>query len=340
LYSKFVKPLEGIRNKVPASTKVLYARGSGILEPVNPDNQAYADSWDLDSGHSGASFAEAVSAAKQADVALVFVGINELLEREDEDRTYLNLPPVQLQLIQQVLAVNPKTVVVLLNGGPVSLKSLQATIDPPAVLDMFWAGEEGGNAIADVIFGNYNPGGKLPYTVYDSLQRLPPMTEYDISKGFTYMYFEGKPGYAFGHGLSYTQFDYSNLKLSSSEVPGTGQVTIQLDVRNSGKRLGDEVVQLYAHKSESKVKRPTEQLAGFERITLQPGEEKTVSFSLPVKQLSFWDSDRKSFAVEPGTADVMVGSSSDDIRLKGEFQVTTAGRWPPGELTLSASTTK
>jgi beta-glucosidase len=189
--------------------------------------------------------------------------------------------------------------------------------------------------MADVLFGDYNPGGKLPYTVYAGERDLPPMTEYDITKGFTYMYFEGKPAYAFGRGLSYTTFDYGSLKLSSNQIPSGGQVTVQAEIRNSGQRPGDEVVQLYVHQAGEK--RPREQLAGFARISLKPGEARTVSFSLPAEQLAYWDSGRGMFAVKPGDVDVLLGSASDDIRQKAQFQITTAGEWPPSELTTRVS---
>ena len=317
LYSVFVKPLDGIKTKVGNRTTVLYARGSGILETDNPE----------------ASYAEAVAVAKKADVAILFVGINETLEREGIDRNYLNLPPVQLQLIRRVLEVNPKSVVVLQNGGPVSLAAGgaagQLRPEPAAILDMFWAGEEGGTAIADVLFGDYNPAGRLPYTVYQSVQDIPAMSEYDISKGFTYMYFEGEPDYAFGHGLSYTTFDYANLRVSGN-VP-TGHLDVQVDVRNSGRGAGDDVVQLYVRDVESRVKRPMKQLTGFNRIHLKPGETKTVRFSVPAQQLAFWDELKKAWAIEPGTFEVMVGRSSEDIRLKSQFHVASPGQWAPGE---------
>src|SRR5437016_13579494 len=199
-----------------------------------------------------------------------------------------------MQLARRVLEANPKTVIVLLNGGPVSLVAGfgggqgSRDLDAPAVVDMFWAGEEGGNAIADVLFGDYNPGAKLPYTVYRSVRDLPPMTEYDITKGFTYMYFDGKPQYAFGHGLSYTTFSYSNLRLSSEQVPGNGQIKVRADVENSGKRAGDEVVQLYVHQGSSTVRRPREQLAGLERRTLGPGERRPLTFALPLERRARW----------------------------------------------------
>jgi len=304
LASKFIKPLDGIKNKVAAGTEVLYAGGSGILESDNPET----------------SYAEAVAAARKADVTVLFVGINEVLEREGIDRTSLNLPPVQMELVRRVFAANSKTAVVLLNGGPVSLAGGGTNV--PGVLDMFWAGEEGGNAVADVLFGDYNPGGRLPYTVYASDRDLPPMTEYDITKGFTYMYYNGQPAYPFGHGLSYTTFDYTNLNIPN-RLAGNGQLNVRVDVQNSGKRASDEVVQLYVHDVEASVKQPKKQLVAFERISLKPGEKKTVSFSVPAERFAFWDARKKAFVVEPGAFNVWVGASSQDIRLKGEFQVTT-----------------
>jgi len=323
-YSKFVKPLEGIQDKVGSGTKVIYARGSGILETDNPE----------------ASLAEAVAAAKQADVAILFVGTNQLLEREGLDREFLNLPPVQIALVQRVKEANPKTVVVLLNGGPVSLAppyagggQRTAATRLPTVLDMFWAGEEGGTAIADVLFGDYNPSGRMPYTVYASERGLPPMTEYDISKGFTYMYLDGKPEFAFGRGLSYTTFDYSNFSISSKQVASGGSVQVKVDVKNSGQCVGDEVVQMYVHNPDTSEIQPKEQLQGFERISLSPGETKTVTFSLPVEQLAFWDKSQHAYVIRPGTFDIMVGGASDDPRAKGSFEVTSAGNWPGSTLT-------
>jgi len=304
LYSTFVKPLEGIKKRVGASTKVLYARGSGILESDNPE----------------ASYTEAVSVAKQADVCVLFVGVNEILEREGIDRNFINLPPVQSQLVRRVLEANPRTVIVLQNGGPLSLSggAGPAAQRPaaPAILDMFWAGEEGGTAIADVLFGDYNPAGRLPYTVYQSVQDIPPMNEYDITKGFTYMYFDGPVDWTFGHGLSYTTFAYSNLKISGT-LPADS-LTVTADIRNTGTRPGDEVVQLYVRDVEASVKRPKTQLMGFERITLRPGETRTVTFRVAPERLAFWDEKRHAWTIEPGTFDVRVGSSSSDVRLKGE----------------------
>jgi beta-glucosidase len=329
LYTKFVKPLEGIQNKVGSRTKVLYARGSGILESDTPE----------------ASVAEAVAAAKQADVAVLFVGINQTTEREGINRDALNLPPVQVNLVRSVMEANPKTVVVLLNGGPVSLAPAYAggqnvrAMHFATVVDMFWAGEEGGNAVADVLFGDYNPSGRMPYTVYASDRELPPFDQYDITKGYTYMYFPGKPEFVFGQGLSYTNFDYSNLSISSPKIASNGSVQVKVDVKNTGDRAGEEVVQLYIHDNDTSEVLPKEQLQGFKRISLNPGEQKTVSFSIPAEQLAFWNSEKHDFVINPASFDVMVGSSSGDIKQKGSFQVTTAGSWPASELTARQADT-
>jgi beta-glucosidase len=303
----FIKPLDGIRNKVAPGTQVLYARGSGIQESDDPE----------------ASFSEAVAAAKKADVAVLFVGTDQQIEGEGRDRNTLDLPQIQQQLIRRVHAANPKMVVVLVNGGPLAVAWEKANV--PAVIEMFMAGEEGGNAVAEVLFGDYNPGGKMPYTVYEGVNQIPAMDVYDVTRGFTYMYLEGEPVYPFGHGLSYTTFTYANPRVSPAKVPGNGQVTVRVDVRNTGKRAGDEVVQLYVRDVEASVKRPKKELRGFERISLKPGERKTVTFTLPAEKLSFYDVKSKSFVVEPGQFEVMIGSSSEDIRAKQEFQITTAG---------------
>jgi beta-glucosidase len=303
LASKFVKPLDGIKTKLGPGTAVLYEQGSDILEAKDKE----------------ASFAAAAAAAKKADVAIVYVGLGNQIEREGLDRTYLGLPPIQEELVRAVYAANPKTVVVLLNGGPVAVKWERDNL--PAVLDMFYAGEEGGTAVADVLFGDYNPGGRLPYTVYESDSQIPPMNEYDITKGFTYMYFTGEPVYPFGHGLSYTTFRYDRLRLSSKQMRATDKLSVSVDVTNTGKVAGDEVAQLYVHAVAPSVKRPIKELRGFQRISLKPGEHRTVTFNLPGDKLAYYDASKHAWVVEPGKFDVMLGSSSADIRLRDQVQV-------------------
>lgn len=328
LASNFVVPLQGIRNRVAPGTEVIHAAGPESFPAGRGGGRgaAAAAAPPPVPADPEPSFAEAVAAAKRADVAILFVGTSAAIEREGLDRTYLGLPPLQQDLVKRVFAANPRTVVVLMNGGPVAVAWEKENL--PAVLDMFIAGQAGGNAIADVLFGNYNPAGRLPYTVYASHEQVPPMEEYDITKGFTYMYFEGTPVYPFGHGLSYTTFTYSNLVISPSRIAGSGQVTVRVNVRNSGKMAGDEVPQLYVRDVQASVKRPALELRGFEHIALKPGEARTVSFTLPAEKLAFWDETTHAFLTEPGTFEVLVGSSSNDIRLRGRFEVSSAGRWP------------
>ncbi len=222
--------------------------------------------------------------------------------------------------MEAVYAANPKTVLVLMNAGPLAVTWAQDHL--PAILDAWYPGEAGGTAIASVLFGHANPGGHLPYTVYASLDGVPPQNEYDVSKGYTYLYFKGVPLYAFGHGLSYTHFHYENLKLSSATVASTGKVEVSFDVKNVGSRAGDEVAQMYTHQLRSTVVQPIRSLRAFERTTIGPGETKHIHFALPASQLAYYDVHTHAFSVEPGTFDVMVGSSSSDIRLRSHLEVT------------------
>lgn len=261
----------------------------------------------------------AVDYAREADVAIVFVGTDESIEQEGRDRKSLGLPGAQEELVKAVRAVNPRTIVVLKSAGPLTVPWLKENV--PALVQAWWGGEEDGHAIADVLFGDVNPAGRLPHTVYASESQVPPRDEYDITKGFTYMYLNGEPLFPFGHGLSFTEFKYSGLSLSADKTNATGKVTVALDVANSGSRPGDEVVQLYVHAVKSKVKRPAKELRGFQRITLKPGETKTVSFELPAEKLAFWDETSHGFVVEPGAYEVMAGASSSDIRLREVLEV-------------------
>lgn len=268
------------------------------------------------------SISQAAAVAKSADIAIVYIGTNRSIEAEGRDRTSLSLPGQQEELVKAVLTANPKTIIVLMNAGPLTIPWIKD--NAPAILESWWNGVEGGNAIADVLFGKVNPGGRLPHTVYASENQVPPQDQYDITKGFTYMYLNGDPLFAFGYGLSYTQFKYSNLHISSRQIPKDGNTTVSVQVENIGKRAGDEVVQLYVHDVQCSVKRPVKELRGFERITLEPGQKQSVSFTLKGEQLAFWDEVKThSFIVEPGIFDIMVGGSSDDIRTKAQLEVVS-----------------
>ena len=221
--------------------------------------------------------------------------------------------------MEAVYAANPKTVLVLMNAGPLAVT--WANDHLPAILDAWYPGEAGGTAIAQVLLGEYNPGGHLPYTVYASLDGVPPQNEYDVSKGFTYLYFKGVPLYPFGHGLSYTKFAYSNLKLSQNRMIATGQIDVSFDLQNTDSRAGSEVAQLYVHQEKSNVVQPIKSLRGFRRVTLEPGASTHVTFTLPASDLSYYDVVTRKFVVVPGMFDVMIGSSSEDIRLRTKLEV-------------------
>ncbi len=172
-----------------------------------------------------------------------------------------------------------------------------------------------------MLFGNVNPAGRMPLTVYPSDSQVPPQDEYDVTKGFTYMYLNGKPLFAFGHGLSYTQFKYSHLRLSATRIKPDGKVTVSVDVQNTGSRAGDEVVQLYVHEVHPVVKRPAEELRGFQRVSLDRGQTKTVTLEIAAQKLAFYDEKVHGFVVNPGAFEVRVGSASDDIRATSRLQV-------------------
>jgi len=267
--------------------------------------------------------AEAVAAALSADIAIVFVGNCPVINgSEDEDRPYITLPPDQQELIEQMYDVNPNTIVVLVSSYPVAINWTNDNI--PAIVYSSHGGQEMGTALADVLFGDYSPAGRLTTTWYSSLSQIPTITDYDIIDGNrTYMYFEDTPLYPFGHGLTYTAFNYSNLQLSSDSIAANEQVTVSVDVTNTGSVASDEVVQLYVKDVQATVKRPIKELLGFERVSIPAGETKTVNFTLPASELAFWDVSSHSWHLEEGYFGVMVGSSSADIRLTTSLYVRT-----------------
>ena len=285
----------------------------------------------------------AVSAAKKSDVAIVVIGNDPTCGpdmahdwqhntfdggdtlpctvpsdgREGRDRESLTL--AQEQLVKQVYTVNPKTVLLLISSFPFAINWSQKYV--PAIIHMVHASEHEGTALAKVVFGDYNPGGRLVTTWPKGMEQLPPMMDYNIRDGRTYMYFKGEPLYAFGYGLSYTTFAYSNLKTASDELAPDGTSTVSVDVTNSGDRAGDEVVQLYVKHLKSKVDRPQEELKGFKRVTLKPHETRTVEIPLQASQLAYWDEKKNGFRVEAEPVSVMVGSSSRDIKLSTTLHV-------------------
>ena len=313
-----VTPLQGIKDEVGPGVKVNYA----------------AD----EIGNA------AVNAAKSSDVAVVVVGNDPTCGpdmahdwfstaaegggvtlpctvpsdgHEGRDRESIDL--AQEQLVKQVYAVNPKTVVILISSFPIAINWTQANV--PAILHMAHASQDEGTALAKVLFGDYNPGGRLVVTWPKSIDQLPPMKDYNIRDGRTYMYFKGEPLYPFGYGLSYTTFKYSNLRISSPQIAKDGAVTVSVDVTNTGSRAGDEVVQLYVKHLRSKVERPGEALKGFQRVTIQPNETKTVEIPLKASTLAWWDEKLPGFRVEAEPISVMVGNSSNGIQLSTTVHV-------------------
>lgn len=265
---------------------------------------------------------EAVEAARGADAAVVMVGNHPLINAKEEiDRTDISLPPAQERLIREVLAVNPNTIVVIVGGYPFALNGLEDEI--PTILFAPHGGQEAGQAIADVLFGDYSPAGRLNMTWYPSTDQLPAMQEYDIRKGKrTYWYFDGEPLYSFGHGLTYTTFDYSEGMLNKKQLSSDGMLEVSIKLHNTGERASDEVVQLYVRKDGSRVERPFKQLKAFQRIHLKQGEEQKVNFKVSLTELAYWDvtsGDYGQYRVEPGAYTVMIGSSSSQIKWEERF---------------------
>ena len=270
--------------------------------------------WDLNQ----IDFSSAKKVAANNDVVILMLGISPGLSQEEFDRKEIELPQVQRDLINEVASVNPNIVIVLINGGPIALAGCENKA--MAIVEAWYGGEYGGKAIADVLFGDVNPGGKLPETFYASTQQLPPMSDYDlINHPRTYMYLNQPVLFPFGHGLSYTQFEYGNLKLNSDVIKTNGVVEIQATVRNTGKMKGDEVVQIYAHYIDATMTVPINQLKRFQRITLNPGESKILTFQIPASEFSFYDIGTNDLKIAKGKWELQVGSSSKDIRLKKTF---------------------
>lgn len=237
--------------------------------------------------------------------------------KEAVDRKTIYLE--QEELIKQVYRINPKTVVVLIASFPYAITWTQHNI--PAIIHLTHNSQEEGTALADVLFGDYNPGGRLVQTWPRSMDQLPPMMDYNIRNGRTYMYFKGEPLYPFGYGLSYTTFAYSNFKLNSKTIKSNGEVTVSVDITNTDKRVGDEVAQLYIQHLHSVVDRPHKELKAFKRITLKQGEKKTIELKFKVNDLKYWDENLHRFVLEEDKIKLMVGSSSADIKFQDVMDV-------------------
>jgi beta-glucosidase len=274
---------------------------------------------------------QAVEAASKADVALVFVGTSEEHESEGFDRESMDLPGNQIELIEAVAEVNKNTIVVLNNGSPISMTGWIDRV--AAVVEAWFPGQEGGNAMADIIFGHVNPSGKLPLTFPKRIEDNPAYLNYPGENGKVlygeglfvgYRYYDAKkiePLFPFGYGLSYTTFEYENLNLSTARLGTDDKLEVTLVVKNTGDTAGKEAVQLYIRDVESTLVRPEKELKGFCKVDLKPGQKKSVSFTIGSEELSFYNPDLKEWMAEPGDFEILVGASSRDIRARAVFSL-------------------
>jgi beta-glucosidase len=316
-----IAPLDGIRTRA-TGVEVKYALGVGMEgeDPAQDTPEARA-----------AALKAAVDAAAHSDVAIVVVGRYNKIEHEGADLKTMDLPAGQNELIEAVEQANPHTIVVLNTGNPVTMtRWLDKT---PALVEMWYGGQEAGTALASILFGDANPSGKLPVSLPKEFKDSPAAANYpgenlhvNYAEGIYvgYRYYDTKnvePQFPFGFGLSYTTFDYSRLALTPARSSGNQPIEVSLVVTNTGTRAGAEVVQLYVHDGHSKIDRPAHELKGFRRVELNPGDSKTVLFTLDRAALSYWSPEKKDWVAEPGTFEIQVGASSRDIRLKAPLEL-------------------
>ncbi|MGA3135305.1 MAG: CIA30 family protein [Terracidiphilus sp.] len=321
-----VSVLDGIRARVGNKATVLYAEGCKITNAPQGYLGSEASNVELiDPKTQTASIQAAVETARKADVAILVVGENESTNREawsEEhrgDRDSLDLLGAQNDLVKAVVETGTPTVVLLLNGRPLSINYIAEKV--PAILEGWYLGQEGGTGAAEVIFGDVNPGGKLPITFPHTVGALPDFYNHKPSDNRSYAFSTRQPLYAFGYGLSYTTFRFDNLRVEPAQILPGGTAKVSVDVTNTGKREGDEVAQLYVHQKVASVTQPVMQLKGFERITLKPGEKKTVEFTVTPELLSILNIDMHR-VVEPGVFELMAGPSSDKTST---VRLTVAG---------------
>jgi beta-glucosidase len=314
--------LDGIKGAVSKNTKVTYVKGVNVRDEEFPKSDIMET---LLSRQEKQGIRKAVKEAKQSDVAIVVVGENNKTVGEARSRASLKLPGHQLALVKAVQKTGTPTVVVLLNGQPLTINWMNENV--PAILEAWFPGAHTGEAVANVLFGAYNPGGKLPITFPKTVGQVPFNFPY-LPFSQSYLPDDPKararvtgPLYPFGYGLSYTSFKYSNLKIMPSKQHTGGKIRVSVDVKNTGKRKGDEVVQLYLHEKVTPVITPVRRLRGFKRITLKPDQSQTVKFTLGPKNFQLLNK-HGHWQVVPGTFEVMIGSSSVDIRQKGTFKIT------------------
>ena len=321
--------LEGIQNKVKPGTEVLFTKGCDLVDANWPESELIR--YPLTSEEQS-EIDKAVENAKKSDVAVVVLGGSNRTCGENKSRSSLELPGRQLDLLQAVVATGKPVVLVLINGRPISINWADKYV--PAILEAWYPGSQGGTAIADALFGDYNPGGKLTVTFPKTVGQIPfnfptkPNAQVDggRNKGMDgNMSRVNGPLYPFGYGLSYTTFEYSDISIQPAIVTQVQPVTVRCKVTNTGKRAGDEVVQLYVRDILSSVTTYEKNLVGFDRIHLNPGETKELTFTIEPRDLQLLNSDNH-WVVEPGDFKVMVGASSEDIRLNDRFTVVEYGK--------------
>ena len=313
---KGVTVLAGIKNKLGSRVTVNYAKGCEIINEKWPETEILPEPLTAEEQN---EIKKAVDATKQSDVAIVVLGDSSKTVGESASRSSLDLPGRQLELVQAVYATGKPVIVVLINGRPISINWVDKYV--PGIIEAWFPGAKGGTAIPDVLFGDYNPGGKLSITFPKTVGQIPynfptkPNAQFEGEKTRV-----AGALYSFGHGLSYTTFAYTDLAVTPLKQSSRGNVDVRVNVKNTGMREGDEVVQLYIHDLVSSVTTYEKVLRGFERVHLKPGETKTVAFTLTPADLALWDRSMH-FVVEPGMFKVMVGSGSEDIRLSGDFEI-------------------
>jgi beta-glucosidase len=304
------------------NAQIVYAPGCSVALPQGGSENYLSERM---------ARSNAVAIAKDADLIIYVGGISALLESEFRDvymegflrgdRTRIELPATQTALLKELKATGKPLVFVNCSGSAIAMPWEAENV--PAILQAWYPGQEGGAAVADVLFGNVNPAGRLPVTFYRSTEDLPDYTNYDMANR-TYRYFTGKPLFAFGHGLSYTKFDYKSVKCDKPEAAPADTIKVTLDLANTGERDGDEVVQVYFRHVNSAVPQPLEALCGFQRVTVAKGQTKTVEIAVPLKELRYWDTTKKDYVVEAGKYELLVGAASDDIRARVPLSVSAA----------------
>jgi len=357
-----VTPLQGIQNKAPQGVEVTYTQGYknymgmfGRMMGANDPTIAAAINDPADP----AMLAEAVAAAKDADLVIYFCGTNKNIETEGSDRENIDLPVGQNEIAKAIAEVNPNMVSVIISGGPCDLRELEKI--SPAIVEGWWNGLEGGNALADILFGNIAPSGKLPFTFPLKLEDSPafamgnfpqkaevqgdlfgnqyrqdiqgqrgmrrqfaPDAPYSEGQYVGYRWFDTKKQpvmYAFGHGLSYVDFAYANIATNKKSYGAKDVIKVTFDLTNKGSMDAEEVVQLYVNRVDAKVEWPTKELKAFDRIALKAGETKSVTLEIPVSELSYWNTESNGWDLEEGTIKLLLGSASDDIRLETEVTI-------------------